>query len=294
VVVVVVASGVAAAVDFAPSVLASTAALAATVSTGVQQMVPLAPHEKPPICSMHAVGSTHTPPDATHAPFIPESTNAEPPSSLFLGARHDVMSKMESESQRMLPRRSNHVEKSHKRRAFRCHARPVSKAFTKDDSSDAPPVIPARAPLPPGTPNYVTARGLASLRTELAGLRLDRSHLEAHAEDEGAPRELATATARLEELEDRVARAELVESTPASSDGRQTVRFGATVTAKNEEDEERTFQIVGVDEADAARGLVAFVAPLARAVLGKRVGDAVSLRTPRGVEELEVVGISYG
>ena len=56
---------------------------------------------------------------------------------------------------------------------------------------------------------------------------------------------------------------------------------------------ERRYEIVGVDEADVAHGRVAFVAPLARALLGKRVGDVALLRTPRGEEELEVLAIDY-
>ena len=55
----------------------------------------------------------------------------------------------------------------------------------------------------------------------------------------------------------------------------------------------RQIDIVGVDEADATSGRIAFVAPLARALLGKRAGDVVTLRTPRGEEELEVVSVTY-
>ena len=166
----------------------------------------------------------------------------------------------------------------------------MSKAFTKDDSSDAPLVVPARAPLPAGVTNYVTPRGLALLRHELTHLRAERSRLELRSYEPDGPRELATATARVAELEDRVACAQLV-AAPEASEARDEVRFGATVTVRSEAGGERTYQIVGVDEADLATRRIAFVAPLARALLGKRVGDLVSLRMPRGEEEIEVVTI---
>ena len=110
---------------------------------------------------------------------------------------------------------------------------PVSKAFTKDDSSDAPLVVPARPPLPVGVANYVTARGLALLRDELGRLRLARSRLEVPSDDADRPRQLAIATARLEELEARRASAQLVVA-PEPSDAREEVRFGARVTVRVE------------------------------------------------------------
>lgn len=167
----------------------------------------------------------------------------------------------------------------------------MSKAFTKDDSSDAPLVVPARPPLPEGVTNYVTPRGLALLRDELGRLRCERGRLESRSADPDGPRALATAVARVAELEDRLARAQLVEATDPSTP-RDHVHFGATVTVRSEGGGERTYEVVGVDEADIASGRVAFVAPLARALLGKVVGDVVTLRTPRGEEELEVVSIS--
>jgi len=167
----------------------------------------------------------------------------------------------------------------------------VSKAFTKDDSSDAPLVVPARAPLPAGATNYVTRRGLALLRDELVRLRVERGRLESRSAEPDGPRELATAVARVAELEDRLSCAQLVDATDASAP-REHVHFGATVTVRSDGGGERTYEIVGVDEADIACGRVAFVAPLARALLGKGVGDVVTLRTPRGEEELEVITIA--
>lgn len=186
------------------------------------------------------------------------------------------------------------------------YARAVSKAFTKEDEgADAklPLVVPARAPLPHGVDNYVTQRGLSLLRDEHQRLQSERASADATS-PEGA-RSLLVIDARLAELETRISSAVLVD--PAAQP-RDEVRFGAQVTVRTEAGELRQYRLVGVDEADGARGLVAFTAPLARALQGKRVGDVALLRTPRGrsshsgasdgasqsgEEELEVVAIHY-
>jgi transcription elongation factor GreB len=147
--------------------------------------------------------------------------------------------------------------------------RRVSKAFTKDDVPAAPLVVRHRRSLPDGVPNYVTARGLAALRAELGTAE--------------------TGSARRAELERRIASAVLAPP-PVDPD---EVRFGARVLVRGEDGHLRQVRLVGVDEADPAGGLIAFVAPLARALLGRRVGDRVSARTPGGDEELEVVSVSY-
>jgi transcription elongation factor GreB len=168
----------------------------------------------------------------------------------------------------------------------------VSKAFTKDDDAGAAPVVPRRAPLPAGTPNYVTPRGLALLRAELAELGAELGRVRADAAPEGAQRmtETTAVLERIAELEARIASAELVSPTERTPD---EVRFGARVTVKNHAGNERSYQLVGVDEAKASEGRIAFVAPLARALLGKRAGDAVLVRTPHGDEEFEVLRVEY-
>lgn len=144
----------------------------------------------------------------------------------------------------------------------------VSKAFTRDDRPDEPVVVRHRPPLPDGVPNYVTPRGLQALRAELA---------------------VVEPGARRSELERRIAAA--VPAPPPAD--RDDIRFGARVTTRDRNGETRQVQIVGVDEASPASGLVAFVAPLARALLGRRVGDAVTVRAPGGSEELEVLAVDY-
>lgn len=162
----------------------------------------------------------------------------------------------------------------------------MSKAFTKDDDSAAAPLVPRRAPLPPGQPNYVTPRGLALLREELTALRGEHAAATARGEMPVA----AAFGERVSELEVRLGTAELV---PAQSPAPSEVRFGATVTVRNEARATRVYSIVGIDEADASAGRIAFVAPLARALIGKRRGDAAIVRTPHGDEELEVVSVHY-
>ena len=152
----------------------------------------------------------------------------------------------------------------------------MSKAFTSEETADAPAIVVPRAPLPDGVPNYVTSRGLARLRDELAQLR-------------GQGFEPAALAQRRAELEERIASAELVALPEAPTD---VVRFGANVTVRGENGVRRQ-RIVGVDEADPAQGRIAFVAPLARALLGRAVGDTILLRAPRGDEELEIVAVDY-
>jgi transcription elongation factor GreB len=166
----------------------------------------------------------------------------------------------------------------------------MSKAFTKDEASDDPVVVRPRAPLPEGVPNYVTPRGLELLREELRALEGERARLDGSAEDPERRRASSELTARLAELVARVGTAELVEPSALAHD---EVRFGATVEVISERDGERRYRIVGVDEADPAHGLVAFRAPIARALLGKRVGDVVTVHAPSGDDELEIVAIEY-
>jgi len=157
----------------------------------------------------------------------------------------------------------------------------VSKAFTKDDGPDVAPVLRRRAPLPAGTPNYVTASGLRALRAELARVATRPSLAVADAQAHAAWRA---------ELEERVATAVVV--TPPEDHG--VVRFGATVHLRDAGGRRiQIVQIVGVDEADAAHGLVAFTAPLARALLGRRAGDVVSVRAPGGDGELEIAAVAW-
>jgi len=147
-----------------------------------------------------------------------------------------------------------------------------------------------RAPLPAGETNYVTVRGLALLRAERQRLVHERAQSMAIASDPDRERSLASVGGRLEALDERIGSARLVDSAAQPHD---QVRFGARVTLRTEDGHERCLTIVGIDEADVATGRIAFVAPLARALLQRRVGEVATVRTPRGEEQWEVVAIDY-
>lgn len=165
----------------------------------------------------------------------------------------------------------------------------MSKAFTKDDEAGELPLqLPRRPALPSGVPNYVTARGLKQLQSELE-LELKRP-LPPSSSDTERARSHALRASRIAELESRIASAVLVRH---DEQPRDEVRFGAAVEVKNLAGVTRRYRIVGVDEANAAHGALAFTAPLARALLGKRVGDVASVSTPSGEDELEVLAIRY-
>jgi transcription elongation factor GreA len=96
---------------------------------------------------------------------------------------------------------------------------------------------------------------------------------------------------RLGELEDKVARAEVIDTSKLSG---SVIKFGATVTLADEEtDEEQTFIIVGEDEADVKGGKLSVTSPLARALIGKGKGDNVEVSTPRGAKSYEVVTVAF-
>ena len=171
----------------------------------------------------------------------------------------------------------------------------MSRAFVKEDDAGQPPIIPPRAALPPGTPNYVRPRGLEQLRAEQAALEEQRAQVSRNHEDEAnRTRQLTILNGQLNELSQRLANARIVDPREQPAD---EVRFGATVTLRTHSGGrpgmERTFTIVGVDEAKLKEGKIGFVAPIARAVSGAKLGDRVRLRMGRIEEIVEVAQISY-
>jgi transcription elongation factor GreB len=161
----------------------------------------------------------------------------------------------------------------------------MSRAFTKEERVEVP-FVPPRAPLPEGTPNYVTRRGLELLRAERAALEAARP------DPDGSNGSAAIAAhhARLGALDARIAGAQLLDPATLPHD---EVRFSAAVTLRDENGRERRYRIVGVDEADAKSGRIAFTAPLASELIGKRVGDEVTLRSPQGELDCEIIEIDY-
>lgn len=96
---------------------------------------------------------------------------------------------------------------------------------------------------------------------------------------------------RVAELEDKISRAEVIDPAKLSGD---VVKFGAHVTLADEDtDEESTYQIVGQDESDIKNGRLSIVSPLARALIGKSVGDSVEVSTPGGSKLYEIVTVEF-
>jgi transcription elongation factor GreB len=164
----------------------------------------------------------------------------------------------------------------------------MSRAFVKEEQPAVPPVAPPRAPLPPGVPNYVTARGLSLLREELDALARERSRVEASLDGEERANALSLLAQRRTALEARLACVVLVVPTRPCHE----VRFGTTVVVRGEGQRERKYQLVGVDEAEPDQGRIAFVSPMARALLGREAGDVTTVRTPHGDKTLEIVTVT--
>jgi len=96
---------------------------------------------------------------------------------------------------------------------------------------------------------------------------------------------------RVSELEDKISRAEVIDPTKLSG---SVVKFGATITLADEDtDEESKYQIVGQDESDIKAGRLSITSPLARALIGKSVGDSVEVSTPGGSKLYEVVAVEF-
>ena len=183
----------------------------------------------------------------------------------------------------------------------------MNKAFTRevdreDDDGDDDVEAPV---LPGGAKNYITAAGHRRLRDELKALLDDERprivetvSWAAKNGDRSENGDYLYGKKRLREIDRRIRFltkrldvAEVVD--PAVHHGNDQIFFGATVRFASDHGEERTIRILGVDEAESARGEVSWIAPIARALLKARVGDEVKLVTPRGVETIEVLEVSY-
>ena len=151
----------------------------------------------------------------------------------------------------------------------------------------------------------MTPTGAEKLKAELSRLKEERpkisreigiarehGDLSENAEYHAAKERQGMVEARIKDIEDKLARAEVID--PAKLSGTR-VRFGATVTLLNlDTDEEVTYRIVGADEADIDAGLISIHAPLTRALIGKEPGDEISAKLPAGDRHYEVVDVSYG
>jgi transcription elongation factor GreB len=182
----------------------------------------------------------------------------------------------------------------------------MSKAFTResdrDEDEDDGVAMP---PLPAGGKNYITPQGYARLRAELLTLIDDERpkvvetvHWAAKNGDRSENGDYLYGKKRLREIDRRIRfltkRLEIAEVTdPSVHHGGDQVFFGATVTYADDEGEERTITIKGIDEADNQQGEVSWISPIARTLLRARVGDVLQLPTPAGVREIEVLEVAY-
>ncbi len=180
----------------------------------------------------------------------------------------------------------------------------MSKAFTRETDDDDDEVSPL-PPIPAGTKNYMTPEGYRRLKEEYMHLLdVERPALVqtvAWAASNGdrsengdyiyGKKRLREIDRRLRFLAKRMENSEVID--PVQRQGCEQVFFGATVTVCHEDGVERTYSIVGIDEADASKGHISWVSPLARTLLKARADDAVTLRLPDGVEELVVVDVTY-
>ena len=182
----------------------------------------------------------------------------------------------------------------------------MSKAFTKESDGDDEDDLPEEVGgLPATAKNYMTPEGFERLRDELNHLmRKERPEVvkvvtwAAGNGDRSENGDYIYGKKRLREIDRRVrylskrlANAEVVD--PAKRAKTDQVFFGATVTTANGDNKERTVKIVGVDEVDLAKGHVSWISPIAKALMRAHEGDVVNLRTPTGLEELEIVKVRY-
>ena len=150
----------------------------------------------------------------------------------------------------------------------------------------------------------MTAAGHLKLEEELKHLKHDarpavikaieeaRAHgdLSENAEYHAAKEQQGMIEGRIQEIEDKISRAEVID--PADLSGDKVV-FASTVTIADEDDKEITYQIVGVDEVDVGKGKISLSSPLGHALIGRRVGDEVEVKTPQGEAYYEIVKIDF-
>ncbi len=151
----------------------------------------------------------------------------------------------------------------------------------------------------------MTAAGYDRLQEELRHLKIverpavikaiaearEHGDLSENAEYHAARERQSFIEGRVGELEDKISRAEIIDPAKLSGD---TVKFGATVTLADEDtDQEITYQIVGSEESDIRNGFLSITSPLARALIGKAIGDNVEVPTPGGSKMYEIVTLAF-
>tara|TARA_S200000501_G_C20845966_1_gene753659 strand:+ start:841 stop:1317 length:477 start_codon:yes stop_codon:yes gene_type:complete len=152
----------------------------------------------------------------------------------------------------------------------------------------------------------ITLLGLEKLKKELiflkekkrpeivAAISEARSHgdLKENAEYHAAKEQQSYNEGRIQEINDSIARANVIDITKFNNDGK--IIFGSTVTLKNLDNNQNvTYQIVGKDEADLKEGLIYFKSPIGNGLIGKNKTDLLEIKTPAGVKNFEVLNVKY-
>ncbi|NRR30039.1 transcription elongation factor GreB [Oxalobacteraceae bacterium] len=182
----------------------------------------------------------------------------------------------------------------------------MNKAFVKESDNDDDEEAAALAlAIPPGSKNYITPAGYQRIKNELLQLiDVDRPevvrivHWAASNGDRSENGDYIYGKRRLREIDRRIRfltkRMDLAAVVdPSVHHGSDQVFFGATVTYANQAGETRTITIVGIDELDPLNGKISWVAPVARAITKAREGDLITLQTPHGADELEILEVTY-
>jgi len=181
----------------------------------------------------------------------------------------------------------------------------MNKAFVRESDGDDEEQLEPSLKLPPGTRNYITPAGHARLRDELENLvKRERPHvveIVAWAASNGdrsengdyiyGKRRLREIDRRIRFLSKRLDIAEIVD--PLRQGDNDQIFFGARVTIADQDGQENTYTIVGVDEAEVSRGRISWVSPLARALLKAREGDSIRFQSPIGIRELDILEVVY-
>ena len=181
----------------------------------------------------------------------------------------------------------------------------MSKAFVKDEAAVDEDEEEGGAPLPVGTKNYMTPAGHARLQAEFIHLvKVERPEVvgivswaagNGDRSENGdyiyGKKRLREIDRRLRFLTKRLDNALVVD--PTAQENSDCVYFGATVSVMDQNGDEFTYSIVGLDEADPGRGRISWVSPLALALLRARLGDSVRFQAPGGLRELEIVRVKY-
>ncbi len=168
----------------------------------------------------------------------------------------------------------------------------MSRGFVKEDDQEDIPLVPPRAFLPDGVPNYVTQEGMQALLDEKQELLNEKKTLDTINEKE---KRIAVnhINAKLQLLNERILSAQIMESDQLENDTNE-VRFGALVKLRIEATKkEQIFRIVGVDEANISKGKISFISPLAKALINKKKGEQAVLALEQGKRLFTILDVEY-